>query len=414
MEILVARDEAKNWIDWLEFVTAFPCGGRVMRSYLAFTIPWAALQIGVCNDLWAQQPQRSRRPIATPAGPPNSPVVSPDPFSRLRVELGEAAPIPTRNQSDVQTPPQDANLQGETPSAPLKLLKSEEVAFQSTKLTEMELPAVRWRRDFESTQRRAIETVVLGNGPERFAILSSLAGNAAPTVALVERLAGHLSQPNAVPAQATILIVRNPNPDGIANRTLTNSRGVDLNRNFPTSRFVANPGRGTGDKPGSEAETRAVMQILNQFNPSRVIHVVESRSSRGTVRTDDVPPRELLSTFDGAPFDGVYKNGSLADYVHQTMKKPVIEFELPTSATTAVEESTLIQLAVSLLDQTEHNARIQLQPAKLAGTGTARPTSQTTTDGLRGNVEYLPPPPDSGPMPVTSRYIELPPPPGAN
>ena len=211
-----------------------------------------------------------------------------------------------------------------------------------------------------------------------------------------------------------MLVVRNPNPDGTAGRTLTNSRGVDLNRNFPTKRFTANPSRETGERPGSEAETRALIQLLNQFNPERVIHVVESRSTRGTVRSDDILPHEILPQYDAAPFDGVYKSGSLAGYVHQTLNSSVIEVELPQDTALPIPEDDLVQLAVSVLDQTARNVRAKFVPRNdlAADSSLTRRTSQPLTDGLRGNVEFLPPPPDATPKAEKPRYYELPPPPG--
>lgn len=332
-------------------------------------------------------------------------------FLELDVDLGQSAPFPTESPQKVSSTPQ-------TPStSEVSQQKTPEVTPVTRTTTPFEFGTVNWRRDFESAERRPIETATFGKGPQHIAVISSLSGNSETTVSLVEKLAGIFAHDDLMPVQLSVLVVRSPNPDGHAERTLTNSRGVDLNRNFPSTRFTANPRRETGEKPGSEPETRALVQLLNQFQPSLVVHVVESRSSRGTVRSDDLVPRELLPQFDSAPYDKVYKTGSLAGYVHETMKCSVVELELPVDSTVVKEEDALLQLMVTTLDQSVRSLKSQLvdqrnlaqqdaAPASTREAGSVRP------DGLRGNVEFLPPPPGVSPDDVKPRYIELPAPPG--
>lgn len=320
-------------------------------------------------------------------------------FLELEVDLGQPAPFPWRIPVAA------------TPVTPREVAAPPPVVPPSIPIA---LGLVNWRRDFESAQRRPIETAVFGKGPQRIAVLSSLNGNSEATVALVEKLAGVFARDELMPIQLSVLVVRTPNPDGLADRTLTNSRGVELNRNFPNSRFTASPRRETGEKPGSEPETRALMQLLNQFNPTLVLHVVESRSLRGTIRSDDHVPRDLLPQFDSARFDRVYKSGSLAGYVHETMKCSVVEVELPTEFTASTEEDALLQLMVSILDQSVRSLRSQLDARNTLAKqvpSTTREAGQVRPDGLRGSVEFLPPPPGAGPATPRKRFIELPPPP---
>lgn len=344
-----------------------------------------------------------RQRSATPAIPQYRPL------PQLDVDLGVAAPLAERSRpvSPALTP------QSVTSGIETKPVAPEQSPPVKEASSEIVVAPVSWRQDFESTQRRPIETAVFGKGPRRIAVISSLSGNSEATVALVEQLAGLFARSELMPVSLSVLVVRNPNPDGTAGRTLTNSRGVDLNRNFPTTRFTANPSRGTGDRPGSEAETRALMQLLNQFHPDRVIHVVESRSTRGTVRSDDILPHELLPGYDAAPFDGVYKSGSFAGYVHQTLKQSIVELELPQEATIPVSEESLVQLAVTVLDQTSRNVKSRFAPRNdiADNSSLTMKASQPRSDGLRGDVEFLPPPPDADTRPEKPRFIELPPPP---
>ena len=359
----------------------------------------ALVLIGLGDPACAQRPA-APRPLQRPAPrDPRQLLPLERQFLELEVDLGQPAPFPWR--TPVAT----------TPMTPREVAASPPVVPPSTPI---ELGLVKWRRDFESAKRRPIETAVFGKGPQRIAVLSSLTGNSEVTVALIEKLAGVFARDELTPVQLSVLVVRTPNPDGLADRTLTNSRGVDLNRNFPSSRFTASPRRETGEKPGSEPETRALIQLLNQFNPTLVLHVVESRSLRGTIRSDDHLPRDILPQYDSARFDRVYKSGSLAGYVHETMRCSFVEVELPAEFTTSSEKDALLQLMVSILDQSARSLRSQLddhnslaQPVP----STTREAGQVRPDGLRGNVEFLPPPPGAAPAIPRKRFIELPPPP---
>jgi protein MpaA len=67
-------------------------------------------------------------------------------------------------------------------------------------------------------------------------------------------------------------IVPNLNPDGTAQHIRQNSRGVDLNRNFPYRWERSSPGRYySGPRPGSERETRIAMRLLDRIQPDIAI-----------------------------------------------------------------------------------------------------------------------------------------------
>lgn len=348
----------------------------------------------------------------------------------LEVNLGQAAPFPRTHAASSKPKPQKSAPPPATPVTqnPARGAESaqpqdseKELVGESTIRERLDsasqVAPVSWRRDFESIERRPVETATFGKGPRHIVVVGSLSGNSEAAHALIDRFAEVLSRHSIVPVQFSILVVRCPNPDGAADRVLTNSRGVDLNRNFPSTRFTAVPRPQTGDKPGSEPETRALIQLMNQFQPDLVIHVVEARSSRGTVRSDDFVPRDLLPRYDSAPYDHVYKAGSLAGYVHETLKRSIIELELPANSSTETEEDSLLQLLVATLDQSTRSLRAQLQTRESVAQQESRPattreTGQVRPDGLRGIVEFLPPPPDAPPEVVKPRYIELPAPPG--
>lgn len=72
------------------------------------------------------------------------------------------------------------------------------------------------------------------------------------------------------------------NPGGEADRTRTNRRRVDLNRNFPGLTSFPQPPRGTR-APLRQPEVQAVMNVVNHLRPARILalHAVSSPSSAG-------------------------------------------------------------------------------------------------------------------------------------
>ena len=77
-----------------------------------------------------------------------------------------------------------------------------------------------------------------------------------------------------LPPGIDLWLVPDLDPDGLAQGTRLNGRGVDLNRNFSAGwRPGGRPGdlQYPGPRPFSEPETRAMMRFLSRFKPAYVL-----------------------------------------------------------------------------------------------------------------------------------------------
>ncbi|MGD2123517.1 MAG: murein tripeptide amidase MpaA [Gemmatimonadota bacterium] len=121
--------------------------------------------------------------------------------------------------------------------------------------------------------------VWLPSGTCRMLIHAGIHGEEGETTVALSRALRLLVEPS--PKCAVVLAA---NPDGLIRGTRGNARGVDLNRNFPTADWSPEPvgHRSTldapravelspGSGPGSEPETRALIQLVEELEPEVVV-----------------------------------------------------------------------------------------------------------------------------------------------
>jgi len=118
-----------------------------------------------------------------------------------------------------------------------------------------------------SVQGRSIKAWHLGQpGKRRVLLISAMHGDEGKP----RQILGSLRDGRPIRG-IDLWVVPVYNPDGLARGTRKNARGVDLNRNFPYRWADLDGSYESGQRAGSEPETRAMMRFLREFRPSRII-----------------------------------------------------------------------------------------------------------------------------------------------
>lgn len=204
-----------------------------------------------------------------------------------------------------------------------------------------------------SVDRRPIERWSFGTGDEPVLIIASIHGNEEAGTPLVYALARHLaSNPRSLDGMGRIVIVPQANPDGVVSRRRSNSRGVDLNRNFPTSNFKGS--RRHGSEPLSEPESRLLFSLIATEKPRRVISIHQMANCIDY----DGPARSLAEAMSAVcelPVKRLGANpGSLGSYVGLELGLPIITLELPRHASFVSEDRLWNEYGDVLLTAIRH------------------------------------------------------------
>ena len=182
----------------------------------------------------------------------------------------------------------------------------------------------------KSIENRPITYTVLGKGGDVTFILATIHGNEKAGTPLVRRMESYLQQQPELLQRRRVVLLPIANPDGVVRNSRYNAAGVDLNRNFSTANRI-NSNR-FGRIPLSEPEARAIVQLIRQYAPDRIVSIHQPLACIDY----DGPSRALairMAEYCNLPLNKLgAKPGSLGSYAGITLGIPIITFELPGTA----------------------------------------------------------------------------------
>ena len=187
-----------------------------------------------------------------------------------------------------------------------------------------------WQRSFfigNSVAGRPIRIQQLGDGADVVLFLSTIHGNEWAGTPLVVQLQRYLLQNPELLEGKTILIAPLSNPDGFIDGFRGNRNRVDLNRNFPSYNYGRGFQKGTG--PVSEPESTALLHLINEFQPKRVIALHQPFNCVDYDGPSKALAEQMAKSANLQLKQIGSRSGSLGSYVGKQLQKEIITFELP-------------------------------------------------------------------------------------
>jgi len=215
-----------------------------------------------------------------------------------------------------------------------------------------------------SIEKRPQEVFQFGQGPVNKLILAGVHGGSEwNTIQLADQLIGYLNDnPDHIPLDTTIYILRDLNPDGTA-RDLgvdgrVNTNGVDLNHNWPYNWKLDWPRDGCwtwrkvtgGTSAGSEPEVQNLIKFIDKIKPSALISYHSAALGIFPGGKPEFAPSINLATavsevsnYPYPPIDtGCDYSGNLTDWAANTRGIPSIDIELTNHKDTDFEQNLKI------------------------------------------------------------------------
>jgi protein MpaA len=131
----------------------------------------------------------------------------------------------------------------------------------------------------KSEQNNALNLYGPRTGPVDILLIGAMHGDENETTVVLSEALRRIS-----PGDIKNPVILSTNPDGALQGTRSNARGVDLNRNWPTTNWSGDPvfhkdhggtvqdiELSSGNSPGSEAETIALLDCVHRLRPRTVI-----------------------------------------------------------------------------------------------------------------------------------------------
>jgi murein peptide amidase A len=166
------------------------------------------------------------------------------------------------------------------------------------------------------------------------AFLGGVHGDEPEGVWLAEATLEWLRKATAEPGTPEWLLIPCLNPDGYSKNQRVNSRGVDLNRNFPNRDWSPDFPKDRyypGPAPSSEPETNAILDLIERYKPQIIIHCHSWEPCIVLTGTVGKNCADYLAQSSGYTFKeniGYPTPGSLGDYAWYEKQIPVICIEV--------------------------------------------------------------------------------------
>ncbi len=188
----------------------------------------------------------------------------------------------------------------------------------------------KWQAIGESVQGRPLRIARLGQGPRRVLWVGGIHGNEREgRISTAELPRALMMTPGAL-EQITLTILEDANPDGTAQNTRGNAKGIDLNRNYPATNFK--PSRLFGLRPLDQPEAKALHDLILDERPHVVI-VAHSWHDDHFINFDG-PAEHLAERFSRLSGYRVKESddfaptpGSLGSWVGKTLRIPILTLE---------------------------------------------------------------------------------------
>ncbi|MDH7480558.1 MAG: M14 family zinc carboxypeptidase [Armatimonadota bacterium] len=185
---------------------------------------------------------------------------------------------------------------------------------------------------YSSVEGRPIEVLIFGAGPNTILLMAGVHGDEKSGVRLVRQIIRKIKKRDPCSLTNRIVVMPLVNPDGYKVGTRRNARGIDINRNFPTSDFSGGEGAPGGTKPASEPETKAIIDVVSRFKPSLIITLHSSLNCINYNGDSAIEIANQMSEICGLEVKGDIGYpcpGSMGTYYGWERELPVITLELP-------------------------------------------------------------------------------------
>lgn len=281
----------------------------------------------------ATKPLAALAPKLAPANPPQEPDELPASV------VATSVPTPTVPEvTNADLVPIEPIVAPDEPTSEIEIVSA--TALDSLRPGEL-LPTFEPRR--QQLGKSVLGVPIVGHyfgttGPKTL-IFAAIHGDEPATEFVANQLVEHLTKNPAAHYGRRVVIVPIANPDGLARRTRTNAREIDLNRNFPATNFaIGKKGRYFGgEEPASEPETQLLIQLIEDWKPDRIVtlHAI-SRGKHGN--NYDGPAERLAETMHFHNQYAVLKSigyptpGSFGSWAGVDRKLPTITLEVPSDA----------------------------------------------------------------------------------